>query len=110
MVSVPVRRLDQLWNKIARPDDRVFLKTDTQGYDLHVLQGTGARLANISGVQTELNVIKIYEGSPNYLTVLNFLESNGFSILELRPIGHTEERFVLEFDCFAARPSALANV
>ena len=109
IASVPVHRLDALWNKIAGNNDRVFLKTDTQGYDLHVLQGAGLRLTDIIGIQTELNVIKLYKDAPHYLKVLDFLESNGFSVMELRPIGHTKERFILEFDCFAARASAFAT-
>ena len=108
IASVPVHRLDSLWGKIAHNNDRVFLKTDTQGYDLHVLQGTGSKLTDIIGIQTELNVIKLYGNSPHYLKVLDFLESSGFSVTELRPIGHTKERFILEFDCFAARESAFS--
>lgn len=107
VVQVPVHRLDGVWDTIVRAGDRVFLKTDTQGYDLHVLQGAGERLADIVGVQTELNVVKLYENSPHYLSVLDFLESSGFSVLELRPLHYTREGFVIEFDCFAARGRAL---
>jgi hypothetical protein len=85
----------------------VFLKTDTQGYDLRVLRGTGSNLANVLGVQTELNVIKLYEDAPHYLEVLEFLESNGLWLTELRPIAW-KDGFILEFDCFAARPSSAA--
>lgn len=107
VVSVPVQRLDGLWDEIVRPDDRVFLKTDTQGYDWHVLKGAGDKLANVIGIQIELNVIPLYEGSPHYLQMLAFLESSGFLIAELRPIAW-KKGAIVEFDCFAARAPALA--
>lgn len=108
VVDVPVHRLDALWDRFVKTDDRVFLKTDTQGFDLRVLQGLGSRLAEIRGIQIELNVVKLYEGCPHYLTVLEFLESSGFSVMEMRPNHYTAEGFIIEFDCFAARASALA--
>ena len=109
VVPVPVHRLDGVWDRLVSRDDRVFLKTDTQGFDLHVLQGAGEKLKDIIGLQTELNVVKLYKDSPHYLSVLEFLESNGFEVTELRPLHHTKEGFILEFDCFAARASALAT-
>ena len=106
VVPVPVRRLDGLWGEFVRPDDRVFLKTDTQGYDWNVLQGAGDKLADVVGIQIELNVIPLYERSPHYLKMLQFLESNGFLITELRPIAWNQGAIV-EFDCFAVRATAL---
>lgn len=108
VVSVPVHRLDGLWDEIVRPDDRIFLKTDTQGYDWNVLHGAGEKLAKVFGIQTEMSVIPIYEGSTHYLQMLEFLESNGFAVTEFRPISY-KKGMILEFDCFAVRPSALAQ-
>jgi len=97
-----MRRLNGLWDEIAEPRDRVFLKTDTQGYDLRVLHGAASRLLEVSGILTELNVIKLYDGAPHYLDVIKFIEDNGFSVMELRQIS-LRKGFVVEFDCFAAR-------
>ena len=36
---VPLRRLDEVAGPYLRPDDRVFLKIDAQGYDAEVLAG-----------------------------------------------------------------------
>jgi FkbM family methyltransferase len=109
VVEVPVHRLDEIWNRLVTDRDRVFLKTDTQGFDLKVLQGLGARLNDVCGIQIELNVVKLYENSPHYLNVLEFLESSGFSVLELRPNHYTKQGFIIEFDCFAARASAFLS-
>ena len=109
VVEVPVHRLDEIWSRLVKDHDRVFLKTDTQGFDLHVLQGLGNQLNHVSGIQIELNVVKLYKDSPHYLNVLEFLECNGFSVLELRPNHYTKQGFIIEFDCFAARAAAFIN-
>ena len=106
-MEVPVYRLDEVWDKIASEGERVFLKTDTQGFDLRVLQGAGKKLADVCGIHIELNVVKLYEDSPHYLSVIEFLESNGFSVMQLHPHHYTTDGFIIEFDCLAARPSAL---
>jgi len=55
---VDVRRLDTVFdecvNGIEQP--RVYLKLDTQGYDLNVLEGAGHQLDRILGLQSELSV------------------------------------------------------
>ena len=51
VVEVPVHRLDEIWSRVLKDQDRAFLKTDTQGFDLHVLQGLGNRLNDVSGIQ-----------------------------------------------------------
>lgn len=109
VVEVPLHRLDDIWSKFVKEGDRVFLKTDTQGFDMQVLTGLGERLRDVCGIQIELNIVKLYENSPHYLDVIAFLEANGFSVLELRPNHHTKEGFIIEFDCFAARAAALAK-
>ena len=108
VISVPVHRLDGMWDDIVGAGDRVFLKTDTQGYDLQVLEGVGAKLLDVSGVQTELNVLELYEGAPHYLDVISFLEKQGFSVTELRPIS-LRNGFIVEFDCYAARSTSRAG-
>jgi hypothetical protein len=87
----------------------VFLKTDTQGYDWNVLHGAGEKLAQVIGVQTELSVIPLYEGSTHYLKMLAFLEAQGFAIMELRTIAFRKGA-IAELDCFAARPAALGSL
>ena len=37
--DVAVYRLDSLLDQFAQPDDRIFLKIDTQGYELKILNG-----------------------------------------------------------------------
>jgi len=105
--EVRIERLDALWSEIIRPEDRVFLKIDTQGFDMEVLKGTGEYLSQVLGIQTEMSVIAIYHGAPHYLESLQFLESKGFRLIELRPIDYDRRGAILEFDCFMARLEAM---
>jgi FkbM family methyltransferase len=73
---VPVTTLDRLLE--GEPYERIFLKTDTQGYDLRVLAGAGDILDRLIGVQIELSVVPIYEGMPNYVEALAVLREMGF--------------------------------
>jgi hypothetical protein len=100
--EVAVRRLDDLVAEgLHVGPGGVWLKLDTQGWDLEVLRGAGRTLAWISGLQIELSALPIYEGSPDYLTVLNELRRLGFGIVALVPVTHDTAGRVIEFDCVA---------
>ena len=53
----------------------------------------------ISGLQIELSVISIYQGMPDYLTVLGELRRLGFEIGALTPVNRDVFGRVIEFDC-----------
>ncbi|MEU0219473.1 FkbM family methyltransferase, partial [Streptomyces sp. NPDC006265] len=57
------RRLDTLWPDVAgRPEERVFLKLDVQGYEGAVLEGAADRVGQCSGLQMEVSCVPLYEG------------------------------------------------
>jgi hypothetical protein len=58
---------------------RVFLKTDTQGYDLKVLAGARRTLDRTIGIQIELSVVAIYEGMPSYVEAIAMLATSASS-------------------------------
>jgi FkbM family methyltransferase len=78
--SVELTTVDAVLGVYARPTDRIFLKSDTQGYDLEVLRGAAAGLRIIEGVQFEASLHPIYEGEPDWRTVVDFTESYGFAV------------------------------
>ena len=81
----PLRRLDGVWADHVRGAERVFLKSDTQGFDLAVLRGAGDRLAAITGVQVEASLHPIYQGQPDYRAVLDLLLPAGFALMQVIP-------------------------
>ena len=107
-VKVPVRRLDAFLEELL-PDwrkRRLFLKCDTQGFDLEVVKGAEAALTAICGLQSEVAVQSLYRGMPRYLEALSFYESLGFVLIDLWLNNRTVDGDVLEYDCLMRRGGA----
>lgn len=77
---------------------RVFLKMDTQGYDLKVFEGATEILPSIKLVLSEVSLIPIYEGMPHWTDSISKYESKGFGVVGLYPVNKVGNQ-VIEFDC-----------
>jgi FkbM family methyltransferase len=66
--------------------ERIFLKLDTQGYDLKVFEGASSSLGNVCCLLSELSMIPLYEGMQIYLEALAAYEANDFSISGMFPV------------------------
>lgn len=104
-VKVPVRRLDAFLPQILPEwsNKRIFLKCDTQGFDLEVVKGAEGTLGQVYGLQSEIAVQSLYEGMSRYLEALTFYESLGFVLIDLWLNNRTVEGDVLEYDCLMRR-------
>ncbi len=78
---------------------RIFLKMDTQGYDLKVFKGASKTTPFIKCVLSEISLIPIYSGMPHYLSSLKKYEDCGFSITGLYPVNRRKDLSVIEMDC-----------
>lgn len=105
--SVPVRRLDHAAVPYLRPDDRLFVKSDTQGYEAKVLDGTTGLLGRVAGVQLELSLVPLYEGEDDLRAMLDRLAALGFVPYLFLP-GYFERKLArqLQVDGVFMRPSA----
>jgi FkbM family methyltransferase len=113
-IKVPVRRLDGILDEIlgeilpAGTPPRVFLKMDTQGYDLEAFAGLGRRLEDVVGLQSELALLQIYDGMPRMPEALSVYEAAGFEVTGLFPVNVDPPTLrVLEYDCVMVRASRL---
>jgi FkbM family methyltransferase len=98
--EVEVRRPDDFASDLAGvTNSTVYLKVDTQGFDTEVLKGAGNLLRQISGLQFELPIQRIYQDVPQYHDILTHIESLGFAISGLFPISVDESLRAVEFDC-----------
>jgi hypothetical protein len=102
-----VVRLDSMIDEITSGLDapRIYLKMDTQGFDLQVLEGSSGFLPLVLGLQSEIALKPIYEGMPDYLISLARLNALGFSVTSLVPVSRDEKLRVIEFDCLMVRSS-----
>jgi FkbM family methyltransferase len=89
--QVGVVKLDTIWPQVIREGDRVYLKLDVQGFELEALKGAEASLPKISCIQAELSFVPLYEGSPTYTELIEYLGSRGFRLAGLEE-GHDDVR------------------
>lgn len=99
--TTPVRRLDGVFSDIVggRPDARVFLKCDTQGFDLKVMAGAKASLSSVAALQIEMSFKPIYVGAPDCSVVLEHMNAAGFDVAGIYPVRRDEVLRMVNFDC-----------
>ena len=97
---VTVRRLDGIIDDVV-PDrhERVFLKCDTQGYDLQVMTGAARSLSSIVALQVELSIKPVYAGAPAYAEVIERMSALGFDVTGIFPVRQDELSRIVNFDC-----------
>jgi FkbM family methyltransferase len=110
--TVRVVRLDEILDDVLAhvPDPRPYLKLDTQGFDLEVFAGLGERTKDLVGMQSEVALLRIYEGMPHMRESLAVYEAAGFEVAGMYLV--TRERSTaraLEFDCVMVRAEALPS-
>ncbi|TDP71430.1 FkbM family methyltransferase [Roseateles toxinivorans] len=110
-VEVEIATLDTCLNDNPRTREcrNIYLKLDVQGYELEVLKGTQLAMSRICALQSELNVIPLYENQPGYMEVLRFLDTAGY-VLSSIP-AHDYEHFpeMIDFDCHFVRRDRLTK-
>lgn len=108
--TVHIRRLEDVFDEavadLAAP--RVFLKLDTQGYDLRAFTGAGARVKDLLGLQSEISSVPIYDGMPHMTESIAAYEAAGFSSTGIFPVTRdVRSHQIIEFDVVMARPEAV---
>lgn len=107
--EIEIRRLVDVMTEAMEglTNPRPFLKMDTQGFDLEVFAGAGDRIAEFIGLQSEVAVLALYEGSPLMRESLDVYEAAGFGITGMYPVTREASGRVVEFDCVMVRPDKL---
>jgi FkbM family methyltransferase len=106
--EVEIKRLDNLFLQLIRdiPSPRVFLKMDTQGFDMEVFKGATGCLDSVVGLQSELSVKPDYENMPHYLEALAFYEASGFELYNMSVVARMFGKDLVELNCFMKRATA----
>lgn len=93
--------LDRLPSRLAQGG--IYLKLDTQGYDLTILRSAGESLSRIAALQLELSVKAIYDQAPGFADGVAALADFGFELTGLFPVTRDRQLRVIEFDATAVR-------
>jgi FkbM family methyltransferase len=105
MEEVEVHRLDELLPSLL-PNiaaSKVFLKMDTQGYDLKVFHGAEGCLSEIHGLVSEISVAPLYKDQPHYLESLTTYERAGFDLYHLSTVNRTSCGGLEELNAYLMR-------
>jgi FkbM family methyltransferase len=102
--TIPVRRLDAVFTEVVPAAARsVFLKSDTQGFDMAVIRGARASLDRLSAIQIELPVRPVYRGAEDYLDALAELSGLGYEVTGLFPVQRDATLRVVNIDAIMIR-------
>lgn len=108
--TIRIRRLRDVLDEVTDgvADPRVYLKMDTQGFDLQTFRGAGDRVAELVGLQSEVSCVPIYDGMPRMAEQLTEYERAGFEITGMFPVSRDKPTLrVIEFDVVMIGPRAL---
>jgi FkbM family methyltransferase len=103
--QVQVRTLDAMFDEFVAgiPEPHVFLKLDTQGYDLEVLRHSSDHFDRIHGLQSEVSVKPIYEAMPSYREAIPAMLEMGFEMTGFFPVNRDANFRLIEIDCVMIR-------
>ena len=108
---VVIERLDNILDKLIEGirDPKIFLKVDTQGYDLEVVRGLGTSTRRISALQIEMTLKPLYEDATNsFFESVAYLQGLGFRLSGMFPVDFdlTNGNCPIEMDCVMCRDAS----
>jgi len=111
--EVTVRRLDGLLPSLVEGLDagRVFLKMDTQGFDLEVLEGGRGVLDRVVALQSEVSCVPIYEHMARLPEQWAAYEAAGFESAGVFPVSFDAGTVrAIEYDVVMVRPEEMGRL
>lgn len=93
--DVPVERLD---DQIGDESGPLYVKVDTQGYELEVLKGAEESLRRTVAVELELSLGRLYEGSPLAADVIRYMADSGFVPIGIEHGFHASDGALLQMN------------
>ncbi|HFE39055.1 MAG TPA: FkbM family methyltransferase [Gammaproteobacteria bacterium] len=79
-VNIKVVRLDSFLAQHSELMGNIYLKIDTQGFEMEVLRGAGDVLAQIVAVQAEIALIHTYSNELDWLDNLMWMRAQKFEV------------------------------
>ncbi|OOZ40925.1 hypothetical protein BOW52_05225 [Solemya elarraichensis gill symbiont] len=108
--TITIKTLDECLANGIIPNRNLLLKMDTQGYDLEVFRGAKNLLPKVSCMLSELSIIPVYEGAPDYKETLAIFEDSGFSVSGFYPTTHNKNLSLNEVDCVFVNTAMFTSV
>jgi len=98
--TIEIKTLDSILKKIDLKNKNIFLKIDTQGFDINVFRGAKKHMSKICALMSEIPIQKIYKTTQSYHDILKEYESHKFQISGIFPVSQNKKNHTaIEFDC-----------
>ena len=107
--EVDIRRLDRVLETCLKDisSPRIYLKLDTQGFDLSVIEGAQSILPKILALQTEVSLHNIYYGMQSFVDSVAKFQAKGFEVIDFITVNRDIDQLcALEMDCIMGRKPA----
>jgi len=104
--TVEIRRLENVLEECLRgiAASRLYLKLDTQGFDLEVLRGAASVLPRVLALQTEVSFRSIYHAMHDFTESIAEFRACGFEVVDFLPgVRDIDHLSAIEMDCIMAR-------
>lgn len=98
--NVCIRRLDSVFHEIAGPEDRIWLKIDTKGFEKMVINGAENVLPRIDVIQAE---VSLQPGEATLADFVQFMAGKGFALMALAFLGDSVTSHLLQTECIFHR-------
>ena len=83
--DVVVHRLDAVLDQYTWPGEEIFLKIDTQGYELKILNGALGVMNRFALIQLETSFFEVYRGTTLIGDMIKFLDYIGYRVVSIEP-------------------------
>jgi FkbM family methyltransferase len=83
--TISICTLDDSVMASLRPEDRVWLKIDTQGYEAEVLKGASRLMPRVRALECELSLVPLYDGQPLIDEMIATIYRMGFRMVGVAP-------------------------
>ncbi|MGL4635962.1 MAG: FkbM family methyltransferase [Beijerinckiaceae bacterium] len=108
--SVSVMRLDSVNHSAIAQSARIFLKIDTQGYELPVLLGATGLMDKVAFLEAELSLTPLYDGQVLMPKMLEEIDRMGFTLVWLDPgFSDSANARLLQVDGLFVKKNLLAD-
>jgi FkbM family methyltransferase len=88
---IEIRTLDSIINDLCTPENHIYLKIDTQGFESKVIEGAEQSLIRIGTIQLEMSLTPLYEEELLFGELHNILSNKGYNLVSIEP-GFTDPR------------------
>lgn len=84
--TIEIKTLDSIFSSICIPENNIYLKIDTQGFESKVLQGAEKSLYKIDIVQMEMSLVPLYDGEILFNEMCMLMAKRGYSLFSIEPV------------------------